>query len=109
MLLAESAARELGRPLSLSEAFSLLLLNRDDPERYDRGAAQPGRATVESSRPLVQRGLRGLAEGQAQEPLPWPSTLSPAFRRLAQLDEANATAAGIDAHLASAGRDQSDG
>jgi len=37
---AESAARELGRPLSLAEAFSLLLLYREDPERYDRAAAR---------------------------------------------------------------------
>ena len=40
VFLAESAARELGRPLSLSEAFSLLLLYRDDPERYERAAAR---------------------------------------------------------------------
>ena len=40
MFLAESDARELGRPLSLSESFSLLLLYRDDAERYDRGAAR---------------------------------------------------------------------
>ncbi len=40
VFLAESAARELGRPLSLSEAFSLLLLYRDDPERYGRAAAR---------------------------------------------------------------------
>jgi hypothetical protein len=40
VFLAESAAREQGRPLTLSEALSLLLLYRDDPERYDRAAAR---------------------------------------------------------------------
>ena len=40
VFLAESAARELGRPLTLSEALRLLLLYRDDPERYDRAAAR---------------------------------------------------------------------
>ena len=39
VFLAESAARELGRPLALSEALSLLQLYRDDPERYNRAAA----------------------------------------------------------------------
>jgi hypothetical protein len=37
---ADAAAREFGRPLSLSEALSLLLLSRVDPERYDRPAAR---------------------------------------------------------------------
>jgi hypothetical protein len=38
--LAETVARELDRPITLSEALSLLLLYRDDPERYDRAAAR---------------------------------------------------------------------
>ena len=40
VFLAESAAREQARPLTLSEAFSLLPLYRDNPPRYERAAAR---------------------------------------------------------------------
>jgi hypothetical protein len=62
---AEAAARELGQ-IGLRDALDLVLLYRDDPERYERAAAR-WIARLVSERPRVRLSEVELAAGAFRE------------------------------------------
>jgi hypothetical protein len=65
--IAEAAARELSQ-IGLRDALDLVLLYRDDPERYERAAAR-WIARLVSERPRVRLSEVELAAGAFREAL----------------------------------------